>query len=119
MNWIERLLDVFRGSAPQAPPTATLPSKPAKRAVPKEEILQAICEHVARSSKGKWTAGRLIPAARMLDEGYIDSFSLVELLVFIEGTYGIAEIPQVALLGPLATADALAQYVADQTKATG
>jgi acyl carrier protein len=117
MNWIERLLDFFRGSAPQAPPTATLPSNPAKRPVSKEEILEAICEHVARSSKGKWTAGRLVPTARMLDEGYIDSFSLVELLVFIEGTYGIAEIPQVALLGRLATADALAQYVADQTKA--
>ncbi len=50
--------------------------------------------------------------------GDIDSFSLVELLVFIEGTYGIGEIPQVALLGRLATADALAQYVADQTRAT-
>ena len=118
-SWIGRLLGFSRGSAPQAPATEAVSSKPTKGPVAKAEILQAICEYVARSSNGKWTAGHLVPTARMLDEGYIDSFSLVELLVFIEGTYGIAQIPQVELLGRLATADALAQYVADQTKAAG
>ena len=119
MSWIGRLLGRSRESDPQAPPTAAVSSKPATRPVPKAEILRAICEHVAHSSNGKWTAGHLVPTARMLDEGYIDSFSLVELLVFIEGTYGIAQVPQVELLGRLATADALAQYVADQMKAAG
>ena len=73
-------------------------------------VIQALQEHVARSSRGRLSAQEVREDAEMFDRGYLDSLSYVEFLVFIEHTYRV-RIDDTQLAGHLSTIGAMAEHI--------
>lgn len=72
----------------------------------------------AERSGGALTADAVDPTRHLFDAGYLDSMSSLTLLDFIEERYGVV-VPEVELVGGLATLAALAEYVARNASASG
>jgi acyl carrier protein len=75
------------------------------------EIEASLRRFFAERSGGSLTADEIDPRAHLFDAGYVDSMNSLTLLDFIEERYGVA-VPEVELVGGLATLAALADYVA-------
>ncbi|MBW2278179.1 MAG: acyl carrier protein [Deltaproteobacteria bacterium] len=109
MGLLDRIKTMF-GSGDAAPPSVDSPPKARKPAGSLGDIERALQEQVARSSQGEFSADSIPSDAPLFDEAYIESVSSVELVSFIEETYGV-RIEEVALVGDLASVDALAKHI--------
>jgi acyl carrier protein len=73
-------------------------------------VIQALRSHVAEGSRGRLTALEIQEDAQLFDRGYLDSFSYVEFLAFIEHTYRV-RIDDSQLAGHLNTIGAMADHI--------
>lgn len=74
------------------------------------EVLPALRRKVAELSQGRFSDGALDVDARIWDRGYLDSITHVQLLAWVEATWGV-RVPAHRLGGSLATLAALAAHV--------
>lgn len=82
-------------------------------------LINALRQQVAQGSGGRLTAQEIREDAELFDRGYLDSFSYVEFLAFIEQTYGV-RIDDSQLAGRLNTIAAMAEHILQQqTSAAG
>ena len=95
-------------AAASAAPTAPADSDPA--ADRRQGVIQALRQQVALKSGGRLTVDEVDPDAQMFDRGYLDSFSYVEFLAFIEHAYQV-RIDDSELAGHLRTIAAMADHV--------
>jgi acyl carrier protein len=73
-------------------------------------VIEALRNHVAEGSGGRLRAQDIREGAELLNTGYLDSFSYVEFLAFIEQTYGV-RIDDSQLAGHLNTIAAMAEHI--------
>jgi acyl carrier protein len=73
-------------------------------------LIHTLRQHVAESSGSRLTAEEIREDAQLFDRGYLDSFSYVEFLAFIEQTYGV-RIDDSQLAGNLNTIAAMAAHI--------
>jgi acyl carrier protein len=73
-------------------------------------VIQALRHHVAEGSQGRLRAREIQEDGQLFDRGYLDSFSYVEFLAFIEQTYGV-RIDDSQLAGQLNTIAAMAEHI--------
>ena len=105
---------VLRLLAPvEAEPSAVVSTAPPDPGLPADRrqiVIQALRLQVAERSGGRWNADEVNPEAQMFDRGYLDSFSYVEFLAFIEAAYQV-RIDDSQLAGHLSTIAAMADHV--------
>lgn len=77
---------------------------------PEAAIQSALAGRVAALSRGRVRADGVLPDAHLLDRGWLDSVSVVELLAFVEAQWGVV-IPETRLAGRLGTLRALSAHV--------
>jgi acyl carrier protein len=82
------------------------PSEPASGA----SVLSGLRAFIVEASSEALAADEIDSSLRMYDAGYLDSFTGVELLVHVEGRYGLF-ISEVDVVGKLDTLDALADHI--------
>lgn len=75
------------------------------------DILGLLTERVVVLSGGRLRAAELDPRARLLDRGWLDSITLVQLLVFVEERWAV-RVPEARVAGRLGTLAALAEHIA-------
>jgi acyl carrier protein len=81
-------------------------------------LIDALRQQVAQGSGGRLTAQEIREDAQLFDRGYLDSFSYVEFLAFIEQSYGV-RIEDSQLAGHLNTIAAMAAHILqEQASAT-
>ena len=73
-------------------------------------VIQALRRQVALGSGGRLRAQEIDEDAQLFDRGYLDSFSYVEFLAFIEHTYRV-RIDDSQLAGHLSTIAAMAEHI--------
>jgi acyl carrier protein len=76
-------------------------------------VIQALRHQVAEGSKGRLNAHEVREDAPLFDRGYLDSFSYVEFLTFIEVAYRV-RIEDSQLAGHLTTIAAMADHILQQ-----
>ena len=76
----------------------------------RESVIQALRQQVAERSGGRLVADAVNPEGQMFDRGYLDSFSYVEFLAFIEHAYQV-RIDDTQLAGHLSTIAAMADHI--------
>ena len=76
----------------------------------REEVDAALRRFFVERSRGGLDADSIDASLHMLDAGYLDSMNSLSLLDFIEDRWGIV-VPEVELVGRLATLEALVDYV--------
>jgi acyl carrier protein len=76
----------------------------------REALVRALAAHIASLSENKLAPDAIDPDAKMCERGYLDSFTYVSFLVFIEETYGV-RIPDHQLTGRLQTVSAVADFI--------
>jgi acyl carrier protein len=79
----------------------------------RERVIEALRQQVAGVSCGRHGAQHVDPQAPLFDHGYLDSFSYVEFLAFIESTYDV-RIDDSQLAGHLGTIAAMADHIVRQ-----
>ena len=100
-------------SPDEAKSTAALsptPANPSPSADRREGVIRALRQQVAERSGGRLSADAVDPEGQMFDRGYLDSFSYVEFLAFIEHTYQV-RIDDSQLAGHLSTIAAMADHI--------
>jgi acyl carrier protein len=81
-------------------------------------VIQALRQHLAEVSLGRLRAEEIQEHGPLFDRGYLDSFSYVEFLAFIEQRYGV-RIEDSQLAGHLTTIAAMAEHILrEQTSLT-
>ena len=100
-------------SEPVAVTTAATPDAKADR---RQGVIQALRQQVAEKSGGRLSLDEVNPDAQMFDRGYLDSFSYVEFLAFIEQAYQV-RIDDSELAGHLSTIAAMAAHVVSREEA--
>lgn len=73
-------------------------------------IIGLLTERVVLLSGGRLRAAELDPRARLLDRGWLDSITLVQLLVFVEERWAV-RVPEARVAGRLGTLAALAEHI--------
>lgn len=73
-------------------------------------VIQALRHHVAEGSGGRLRAQEIHEDGQLFDRGYLDSFSYVEFLAFIEHAYRV-RIDDSQLAGHLNTIAAMAEHI--------
>ncbi len=73
-------------------------------------VIQALRRHVAEGSHGRFSVEEIHEDGQLFDRGYLDSFSYVEFLVFIEHAYRV-RIHDSELAGHLNTIAAMAEHI--------
>ena len=73
-------------------------------------VIQALRYRVAEGSRGRLRAHEIHEDAQLFDRGYLDSFSYVEFLVFIEERYRV-RIDDSQLAGHLSTLATMADHI--------
>ena len=86
---------------------------PNERETKAAEIEAALRAFFAERSRGGLRAEAIDPTLHLFDAGYVDSMNSLTLLDWIEQRYGVT-VPEVDLVGNLATLRALAAYIAQQ-----
>ena len=81
----------------------------------REAVVRALATHIASLSENRLSAEAVDPDKKMCDHGYLDSFTYVSFLVFIEETYGV-RIPDHQLTGKLHTVSAVADFILQSAK---
>jgi acyl carrier protein len=76
-------------------------------------VIQALRQHLADISRGRLRAEEIQEHGPLFDRGYLDSFSYVEFLAFIEQKYGV-RIEDSQLAGRLTTIAAMAEHILQQ-----
>jgi acyl carrier protein len=99
-------------------PASSAAAAPAGAADAHASVIQALRRHLAELSPGRLRAEEIQEHAPLFDRGYLDSFSYVEFLAFIEQTYGV-RIEDSQLAGHLTTIAAMAEHILrEQTSLT-
>jgi acyl carrier protein len=91
-------------------PASSHPPAPAGSADPRASVIQALRHHVAEASLGRLRVEEIQEHGPLFDRGYLDSFSYVEFLAFIEQTYRV-RIEDSQLAGHLTTIAAMAEHI--------
>jgi acyl carrier protein len=107
-----------RGPHPLVSPTTPASDTPASnrsleasgRAESLATVIQALRHCVAEASLGRLRAEEVHEHGQLFDRGYLDSFSYVEFLAFIEQTYRV-RIDDSQLAGHLTTIAAMAEHI--------
>ena len=121
MTLLQRVLGRLSGdgrSAPGTPPVPVTRETPASNdpvaasdaADPRASVVRALQDHVAEGSRGRLSATDVHPHGPLFDRGYLDSFSYVAFLAFIEEKYGV-RIDDSQLAGHLTTIAAMAEHI--------
>ena len=76
----------------------------------RESVIEGLRGRLAEMSGGRLRAPEIHEDAPLFDRGYLDSFSYVEFLVFIERTHGV-RIDDSQLAGRLGTIAAMAEHI--------
>lgn len=105
--------------SPLRPPTSDGAASSAAGAVDAQAgVIQALRQHLAEVSLGRLRAEEIQEHGPLFDRGYLDSFSYVEFLAFIEQRYGV-RIEDSQLAGHLTTIAAMADHILrEQTSLT-
>jgi len=96
-----------RSSPDERTPDPVAPSAPADS---RASVIQTLRHHVAEGSRGRLRAHEIHEEGPLFDRGYLDSFSYVEFLAFIEHTYRV-RIDDSQLAGRLSTIAAMAEHI--------
>ena len=80
--------------------------------------IRALRDHVAEGSRGRLSAEDVHEDGPLFDRGYLDSFSYVEFLAFIEETYRV-RIEDSQLAGHLTTIAAMADHILREKPSPG
>jgi acyl carrier protein len=83
---------------------------PSGSAEARASVIQALRHRVAEGSGGRLRAAQIHENEQLFDRGYLDSFSYVEFLAFIEGTYHV-RIDDSQLVGHLRTIADMADHI--------
>jgi acyl carrier protein len=94
-------------------PASIAEAAPAGAADSRARVIQALRNHVAQGSGGRLRAAEIHEQGQLFDRGYLDSFSYVEFLAFIEHEYGV-RIDDSQLAGHLTTIAAMADHILQQ-----
>ena len=97
-------------SRPRRPAESPNESIEASGTRTRERLIQALRQHLAEGSRGRLTAQEIHEDGPLFDRGYLDSFSYVEFLAFIEQTYRV-RIEDSQLAGHLNTIAAMAEHI--------
>jgi acyl carrier protein len=130
MTLLDRVLGRLSGdgrtTAPGAPPPAATreapaPSDPAAASGATDRrasVIRTLQDHVAEGSRGRLSAKDVEPQGPLFDRGYLDSFSYVTFLAFIEEKYGV-RIDDSQLAGHLTTIAAMADHIVREKPSPG
>jgi acyl carrier protein len=99
--------DEAQGAAPPAEPP---PAPAAAGAQGEAAVIEALRQQVASVSRGRHRAPDVDPRAPLFDRGYLDSFSYVQFLAYVEQAYGV-RIDDAQLAGQLTTIAAMAGHI--------
>lgn len=91
---------------------------PRKSVASAQVIEEELRLQVANHSQGEFSIDDIPTDAALFDEAFIDSISSVKFLSFIEQNYGV-KIKEVALVGNLASIEALAEHILAKCPAPG
>ena len=92
--------------SPLLPANSPTPAPADRRA----SVIQALRDHLAAGSRGRLRAEEVHEDGPLFDRGYLDSFSYVEFLAFIEEAYRV-RIEDSQLAGHLTTIAAMAEHI--------
>jgi acyl carrier protein len=81
-------------------------------------VIEALRQHVAEGSRGRLSAHEVREDGQLFDRGYLDSFSYVEFLAFIEDRYRV-RIEDSQLAGHLNTIAAMADHILQEKPSPG
>lgn len=95
---------VREGAASSAPAGGTVPDES------RAHVIEALRRHIAEASGGRLRIDEVDADAQLFDRGYLDSFSYVEFLAFIEHSYRV-RIDDSQLAGHLSTIAAMAEHI--------
>jgi acyl carrier protein len=99
-------------------PVSSAAAAPAGATDPRASVIHALRRHIAETSLGRLRAEEIQEHGPLFDRGYLDSFSYVEFLAFIEQRYGV-RIEDSQLAGHLTTIAAMAEHILrEQTSLT-
>jgi acyl carrier protein len=107
---VARLLAPHENEAKVSAADTTVASEPGAPTERRESLILALRQHLALKSAGRLSLEGIDPEAQMFDRGYLDSFSYVEFLAFIEETYRV-RIDDSQLAGHLSTIAAMANHI--------
>lgn len=119
MSWIRRMArSLFEAGSTSPRAAEGSPADVAGRPDAAEEVDDSIVGELRRQvvelSNGELPEQAIDTSAPLLDYGYVDSLSAVTLLHFVEERYGVA-VPEIDLVGPLNSLEALARHIGSQT----
>ena len=92
------------GGASSASVDGTVPAES------RASVIEALRRHLAEASGGRLRVDEVDADAQLFDRGYLDSFSYVEFLAFIERSYHV-RIDDSQLAGHLSTIAAMAEHI--------
>jgi len=119
---LERVVGLLSGDGPNLDPVgqpmprpapegaASSAAAPAGAADPRASVIQALRHHIAEASQGRLRAEEIQEHGPLFDKGYLDSFSYVEFLAFIEQMYRV-RIEDSQLAGKLTTIATIAEHI--------
>ena len=122
MTLLQRVLGRLSGDgrapAPDAPPAtasrgtaaSNAPVEAPDAADARASVIRTLQDHVAEGSRGRLSAKDVHPHGPLFDRGYLDSFSYVAFLAFIEERYRV-RIDDSQLAGHLTTIAAMADHI--------
>jgi len=113
MKLLERVARLLAPHEDEAKVTAVDPAVAPDPGAPtdrRQGLVLALRQHLAVKSAGRLSLEGIDPDAQLFDRGYLDSFSYVEFLAFIEETYGV-RIDDAQLAGHLSTIAAMADHI--------
>jgi acyl carrier protein len=94
-------------------PVSSAAAAPASAGDARASVIQALRQHLAEVSLGRLRAEEIQEHGPLFDRGYLDSFSYVEFLAYIEQTYRV-RIEDSQLAGHLTTIAAMAEHILQQ-----
>ena len=79
------------------------------------QVQAELTQRIVGLSRGRLQPADLDPVGRLLDRGWVDSITLVELLAFVEARWRV-RVAETRLTGRLGTLAALAEHVVREGK---